>query len=153
MARGDFTVFEEFADQLGKEIHNFASDVIKLAIIDVTITPTAADATPAWGTTSGVDYDANEVAITGGYTADGETIPVTWTETSGVATLNDNAGDIALAQDASGFTDGYWGILYNNSATNKNAIGFLDLGGPVSEQAGPVNINWNASGILTVTVS
>ena len=67
--------------------------------------------------------------------------------------VNDNVGDIALAQDAVGFTDGYYGILYNDSATNKNAIGFIDLGGPVSEQAGPVNINWNASGILTVTVS
>lgn len=153
MARGDFTVFEEFADQLGEEIHNFVSDTIKLAIIDNVVTPTAADATPAWGATSGVDYDANEVTNAGGYTTGGETIPVTWTEAAGVATLDDDSGDIALAQDASGFTDGYWGILYNDSATNKNAIGFLDLGGPVSEQAGPVNINWNVSGILTVTVS
>lgn len=153
MARGDFTVFEEFADQLGEEIHNFASDTIKLAIIDDTVTPTAADATPAWGASSGVDYDANEVTDAGGYTAGGETIPVTWTETDGVATLNDDSGDVALAQNASGFTDGYWGILYNDSATNKNALGFLDLDGPVSEQAGPVNINWNANGIITVTVS
>lgn len=153
MARGDFTVFEEFADQLGKEIHNFASDTIKLAIIDDTVTPTAADATPAWGASSGVDYDANEVTDAGGYTAGGETIPVTWTEADGVATLNDDSGDVALAQNASGFTDGYWGILYNDSATNKNALGFLDLDGPVSEQAGPVNINWNANGIITVTVS
>lgn len=153
MARGDFTVFEEFADQLGEEIHNFASDTIKLAIIDDTVTPTAADATPAWGASSGVDYDANEVTDAGGYTAGGETIPVTWTEADGVATLNDDSGDVALAQNASGFTDGYWGILYNDSATNKNALGFLDLDGPVSEQAGPVNINWNANGIITVTVS
>lgn len=153
MARGDFTVFEEFADQLGKELHNFSSDTLKLAIIDNTVTPAAGDATPAWGATSGVDYDSNEVTNAGGYTTGGIGVPVTWTEAAGVATLNDNVGDIALAQDASGFTDGYYGILYNDSATNKNAIGFIDLGGPVSEQAGPVNINWNASGILTVTVS
>ena len=41
MARGDFTVFEEFADQLGKELHNFSSDTLKLAIIDNTVTPAA----------------------------------------------------------------------------------------------------------------
>ena len=153
MARGDFTVFEEFADQLGKELHNFSSDTLKLAIINNTVTPAAGDATPAWGLTSGVDYDANEVTNAGGYTTGGIVVPVTWTEAAGVATLNDNVGDIALAQNALGFTNGYYGILYNDSATNKNAIGFIDLGGPVSEQAGPVNINWNASGILTVTVS
>jgi hypothetical protein len=153
MARGDFTVFEEFALQLGQGIHNFVSHTIKLAIITNAVTPAAADGTPAWGATSGVDYDGNEVSAAGGYTAGGITVPVTWTEAGGVATLNDDSGDIALAQNAAGFTNGYWGILFNFSATNRNAIGFLDLGGPVSEVAGPVNINWNASGLLTNTVS
>lgn len=148
MARGDFTVFEEFALQLGQELHTLASDTLKLGLVDDTLTPTAADATPAWG-----DYSANEVATTGGYVADGITLTgVTFTEAGGVATLDDT-GNISLAQDGSGFTDAYWGILYNSSAAGSQAIGFLDLGGPVSEQAGPVNINWNASGILTITVS
>jgi hypothetical protein len=147
MARGDLTLFEEFADNIGKEIHNFASDTLKLGIVDDTITPTAADATPTWS-----DYSANEVSTAGGYTADGETLAsVTYTETDGVATLD--AANVSLAQNGSGFTDAYWGILYNSSAAGGNAIGFVDLGGPVSEQAGPAAINWNASGILTVTVS
>ena len=30
---------------------------------------------------------------------------------------------------------------------------FLDLGADISEQAGPIAINWGASGILTVAVS
>jgi len=147
MARGDLTLFEEFADNIGKEIHNFASDTLKLGIVDDTITPTAADATPTWS-----DYSANEESTAGGYTADGETLAsVTYTETDGVATLD--AANVSLAQNGSGFTDAYWGILYNSSAAGGNAIGFVDLGGPVSEQAGPAAINWNASGILTVTVS
>ena len=112
MARGDFTVFEEFADQLGKELHNFSSDTLKLAIIDNTVTPAAGDATPAWGATSGIDYDSNEVTNAGGYTTGGIGVPVTWTEAAGVATLNDNVGDIALAQNALGFTNGYYGILW-----------------------------------------
>lgn len=153
MARGDFTVFEEFANQIGEEVHKFDTDTLKLALIDDTVTPTAADATPQWGAGSGVDYDANEVSTAGGYTANGETLSgVTWGEADGVATLDDT-GNISLAQNGSGFTDAYWGILYNDSAANNDAIGFLDLGGPVSEQAGAITITWNASGILTVTVS
>lgn len=148
MARGDFTVFEEFAVQLGQELHTLASDTLKLGIIKNTAAPTASDATPAWG-----DYSANEVSTAGGYASGGITLSgVTWTEAGGVATLDDT-GNISLAQNASGFTDGYWGILYNSSAAGSQAIGFLDLGGPVSEVAGPIAINWNASGILTVTVS
>jgi len=144
----DFTIFEEFADQLGKEMHNFSSDTIKLGLIDSTVVPLASGATPTWG-----DWSTHEVATTGGYTPSGEIVPVTWTEVGGVGTLDDNAGDIALAQDAGGFTDAAYGILYNEDEATNAAIGFLDLGGPVSEQAGPVNVNWHPSGILTVTVT
>lgn len=148
MAAGDLTVFEEFALNIGAEAHNFSGDTIKVGLVDDTITPTAADATPTWG-----DYSANEVSTAGGYTANGETLSgVTWTEAGGVATLDDT-GNISLSQDAGGFTDAHWAIIYNDSSATDQAIAFLDLGGPVSEVAGPVTITWNASGILTVTVS
>lgn len=147
MATGTVTVFQEFADQLGKEIHNFSSDTLKIGLVDNTLTPTAGDATPTWS-----DYSANEVSTAGGYTANGETLAsVTWSEAAGVATLD--AANISLDQNGSGFTDAYWGIIYNDSAASDDAIAFVELGGPVSEQSGPVAINWNASGILTVTVS
>jgi hypothetical protein len=147
MAAGDVTIFEEFAEMLAQETFNFDSDTLKLGIIDNSTPPTAADATPRWG-----DYSANEVSTAGGYTADGETLAnVSWSEADGVATLD--ADNVSLAQDGSGFTDAYWGIIYDDTAANDEAIGFVELGGPVSEQAGPVAVNWNASGILTVTVS
>ena len=147
MATGDVTIFEEVAEMIGEETFNFESDTLKLGLIDNTTPPTAADATPRWG-----DYSANEVSTAGGYTANGETLAsVTYTEASGVATLD--AANVSLSQDGSGFTDAYWGIIYDDTATNDEAIGFVELGGPVSEQAGPVAINWNASGIMTVTVS
>lgn len=147
MAQGDLTVFEEFPDQLGKEIHNFQSDTLKLGIINNTSPPAAGDETPVWA-----DYSANEVSSAGGYVAGGMTLSgVTFTEAGGTATLDDT-GNVSLAQNPAGFTDGYWGIIYNDSATLKNAIAFVDLGGPASEQAGPININWGAAGILTVAV-
>jgi hypothetical protein len=147
MATGDVTIFEEVAEMIGEETFNFESDTLKLGLIDNSTPPTAADATPRWG-----DYSGNEVSTAGGYTADGETLAsVTYTEADGVATLD--ADNVSLSQDGSGFTDAYWGIIYDDTATNDEAIGFVELGGPVSEQAGPVAINWNASGIMTVTVS
>lgn len=154
MAQGDVTVFEEFALSLGTETHNLpnGNDVIKLAIIDNVITPTAADATPAWGASSGVDYDDNEVSSAGSYTAGGETLgTIAFTEAAGVATFD--ADNVVIAQDGSGFTDGYWGIIYNETATNNEAIAFVEMGGPVSEQAGQITFTWNASGIFTITVS
>ncbi len=147
MARGDLTVFEEFALEIGLETFNLETDVLKMGIVDATITPSAGDGTPTWS-----DYSANEVSTAGGYTAGGEIIENnTYTESSGVGTLNGD--DIVIAQNASGFTDGYWGILYSDTASSDNAFAFLDLGGPVSEVAGPITVTWNASGILTVTVA
>jgi len=147
MAAGDITLFEEFAEQLGNEKHNFASDVLKLGLIDNTTPPTAADASPTWS-----DYSGNEVSTAGGYTADGETLAnVSFSEAGGVATLD--ADDVALAQDGSGFTDAYWGILYNDTEATDMAIGFVELDGPVSEQDGPIKIQWNASGIARITIS
>jgi len=147
MARGDLTIFEEFVREEGEGVHDFSSDTLKLGIIDNSTAPTAADATPRWG-----DYSGDEVSTAGNYTADGETVgSVTWVEADGVATLD--GANVTVAQDASGFTDGYYAILYNDTATNDEAICFVDLGGPASEVAGDVNVNWHASGIYQKTLS
>ena len=153
MARGDFVVFNELGVSLAEKKINLETDTIKLAIIDNVITPTANDTDPQWGVGSGVDYDANEVSTAGGYVAGGLACATpTLNRSAAVSTFN--ADDPAtIAQNGAGFTDGYWGILYSDTATNKEAIGFLDLGGPVSEQAGPITISWNVSGILTITVT
>lgn len=156
MAKGDFTIFEEFVTDFANGLHNLKdTHVLKLGLITSVVTPTAADATPAWAVGSGVDYDGNEVGTGGNYTAGGEVlafaVATRWAEAGGVGTLD--ADNISFAQDAIGFTNARWGILYNETAAGNQAIGFLDLGGDVSEVAGPVAINWNASGILTITAN
>jgi hypothetical protein len=149
MARGDFVIFEEAVSDLANGKHNLKdTHIFKLALVDDTLSPTAADASPAWG-----DYSANEVGTGGNYTAGGETLTyengvTRWAEAGGVGTFD--AEDISFAQNGSGFTDARWGILYNMAEGNP-AIGFLDLGGDVSEVDGPVAIKWNASGIVTIT--
>lgn len=142
MATGDLTLFEEFGREIGEELHNFSSDTLKIGLIDNSTPPTAADATPRWG-----DYSANEVDSTAGnYTANGETLAgVAWTEAAGVSTLA--AQSFTIAQDGSGFTNGYWAIIYNDTAAADQAIGFIELGGPVSEVAGDVTIKFNGAAV------
>ena len=153
MATGEVQVFNAFAESIGDGRIDLDTDTnIKLALIDAVITPTAADATPAWGATSGVDYDGNEVSAAGSYTAGGEVLgSITWGETAGVCKFD--AADEVISQDAAGFTDARWGIIYDDDATNNDAIAFVDLGAAVSQVAGDITFTWNAGGIFTVTVN
>jgi hypothetical protein len=62
-----------------------------------------------------------------------------------------DVADVTVAQDASGFTNGRWGIIYNNTDANKRAIGYLDLGSDRSIVGGSLTIQMNASGILSLS--
>ena len=136
MAKGSVTLFSEFMKDGMSAVHDLSSDTLKLGIIDNTTPPTVDDPTPRWA-----DYVGDEVAATGNYTANGETLTtVTLTMVSNLCTLA--ADDVNIGIHASGFLDGYWGILYNSGATNDEAIGFVEMDGPVSEQAGDVDFEW-----------
>ena len=153
MATEDFVLFNELAVSLAEKKINLETDTIMLALIDDTITPTANDSNPQWGAGSGVDYDANEVSTAGGYPAGGLECANPSLVRSGDTSTFDADNPATLSKNASGFTDAYWGILYSDTATNKECIGYLELGGPVSEQAGPITISWNGSGIATITMN
>jgi hypothetical protein len=153
MARGDLTVFDKAAEFVGESI-NLETDTFKAAIIDNVVTPAQNTANPTWDATSSQDYDGNEVSTAGGYPLGGLTISGPQLTLSGaVATWDDDGSDLSLAQNGSGFTNGYWAIIYSDTAPNKPAVCFIDLGGPVSEQEGPININFGASGVITITRS
>ena len=153
MAQGDFQVFNELEHACKDGRVNLETDVIKLALITAVITPAQGDATPAWGVTSGVDYDGNQVATSGGYVTGGLTCANNVVTLAGAVTTFDADNPAVIAQNGTGFTNARWGILYSDTATNKDAIGFLDLGGAVSEQAAAITIQWNAAGIFQTTVA
>jgi hypothetical protein len=137
MAKGDVFLFQETMLRAFKKELDLSTDTLKLAIVDDTITPAPDDTTPTWS-----DYSANEVATTGNYTAGGETLTtVAIAMASGIATLT--ADDVTVLEHASGFTDGYWGIIVDTTASGTPALGVVDLGGPASEQAGDVSVEWN----------
>lgn len=150
MATGTVTLFNQFYEDVGKAQYNLETDSIMVALVTNTVVPTAADPLPNFGgaLSGGTDYSANEVAASTSYVAGGLDIAATFSQTSGVATL-DGATNPSWAQDASGATNIYYGIIYDTTNAGKRAIGFVDLGGPVSLVAGSLTVNWNASGIAS----
>lgn len=152
MARGDVHFFAAF-DYKAKAGGNFnlTSDTLKLGIATSTTAPTVSTNDPRWGSGGSTDFSANQVPLATGYSGPITLTGVTFTRTSGVATLT--AANVTIPQDASGFTTGAYGILYDSTVAGNYAIAFVDLGGPVGNVSGPVNINWNASGIGTDTAA
>lgn len=156
MATGNIKWFAQGLLDLGNKIHNLSADVLKLGIVTTATVPSVTTAAPHWGGTGTTNFAANQVS-TGGtqYTGPKTLASVTWTLVSGVPTLR--ATDIAMTQDASGFSNGAWGIIYNDSDANKRALGYVELSaaGAASLVAGALTIDWQGAGtdILTITQS
>lgn len=158
MARGDVKFFANF-DLKAKAGISFnlltGQDALKLGIVTNATVPTVGTADPRWGSSGSTDFSANQVATATAYTGPialtNGTFATRWARSAGVNSLGfDN---VVVALDAAGFTNGYWGILYDDTVAGKYAIGFIDLGGPVSIQAGALNINLNAGGFGTDTAT
>lgn len=152
MATGDVKWFAQALHDLGAKIHNLGADDLRLGIITSAATPTSTTAAPHWGGTGTTNLATSQVA-TGGteYTGPVALSGESWTVVSGVPTLR--ADVVSLAQDAAGFTNGRWGIIYNNTDANKRAVAFVDLGSDRSIADGPLSIDWNGAtnDILTLT--
>lgn len=153
MATGNIKWFQQGILDLGNKIHNLSSDALQLGIVTTTTVPTMATAAPHWGGTGTTNFATNQVGTGGGYTGPIALASVTWTNVSGVLTLR--ATDVVIPQNASGFSNGAYGIIYNNTDTNKRAIGFIELSaaGTLSIVSGSVTIDFQGAGtdVLTIT--
>jgi len=145
MATGDLIVFDEAKAKM--LAGDWAStDVFYLAIMDNTTIPTAATATPVFG-------DFTEVGAAGSYVANGTSLGALSTlvsEAAGVMTF-DSTVNPTWAQNASNDVDAYWGIVYNFTDAGKDALCFIELGGPVDMSAGALTVTWGAGGLFTIT--
>lgn len=145
MAAGDFTFFNE-ADHIingGWE----AADVLKVAILDNTTTPSASDTTPALG-------DYTEVGTAGNYVAGGAsigTVAQCFTQSGGVWTFSFNSNPSWTA-NASNDADARWGLVYNSTQAGNPAIGFIDLGGAIDMSANPLDLVPAANGVARFTL-
>lgn len=156
MATGTVKWFAQGLLDLGNKVHNLSSDTFKLGIVTTTTVPSVTTAAPHWGGTGTTNFATNQVS-TGGtqYTGPKTLASVSWSLVSGVPTFR--ATDVAMTQDASGFTNGAYAIIYNDTDANKRAIGFVELSaaGAASLQSGALTIDWQGAGtdILTLTQS
>ena len=154
MATGNMKWFNQALLDLGLKKHNLATDDLRMAIVTSAVVPSQTTAVPHVGGTGTTNFATTQVAVAGTvYTAPIILTGESWTLVGGVPTLR--ADVITLAIDAAGFTNGAWGIVYNNTDANKSAIGYVELsaGGSLSLVNGQVVIDWNGStnDLLTLT--
>lgn len=144
MAQGDVVVFDQFlVNCLDGDIgHDFGAtpNVIKCAIIDSGVTPTATTADPCWGAGGSTNFSTNEVTAAGDYTAGGNTCATPSVTLSGGLAEIDFGNPTAWATGTD--TDARWGIVYDDTTTNKNCIAFVDLGSSFDMSTGTLTITW-----------
>ena len=133
-----FNKFNSFVEALAEKVHNLGADTLK-----VMLTNTAPVATNIQKT------DLTEISAGNGYTAGGATVTITGSsQTNGTYSLVGN--DVSWT--ASGGTIGTfrYAVLYNDTATNKELIGWWDYGSSVTLNAGEsFTVDFGAS-ILTL---
>lgn len=152
MATGTIKWFAQGLHDLGNKIHDLDGDDWRMGIVTTATVPAVNTAAPHWGGTGTTNFATNQVATTGtSYTGPIVLTSEAWALNATGATMD--FADISLSQDAIGFTNGAYGIIYNNTDANKRAIGYIELssGGTASLVAGPITITMNASGVLALS--
>lgn len=135
-----FTKFNSFVEALAEKVHNLGSDTLK-----VMLTNTAPSASNT------VKADITEITAGNGYTAGGTAVTITASsQTAGTYKL---VGD-DVTFTASGGTMATWryAVLYNDTASNDELIGYFDNGSTVSLADGnSATIDFSATnGILQI---
>lgn len=134
-----FNKFNSFVEALAEKVHNLGSDTLKVAL---TNTAPAATDTQLSAIT--------QIANGNGYTTGGSTTTQSSSaQTSGTYKLV--LGDVVFTASGTMATFQY-AVLYNDTAANKELIGYWDYGSAVSLADGET-FTWDAdptNGVLTL---
>jgi hypothetical protein len=120
-----FNKFNSFVEALAEKVHNLGSDTLKVMLTNTA--PVAANSVKA---------DITEISAGNGYTAGGNTASVTSSaQTSGTYKLV--LGDPATWTASGGSIGPFrYAVLYNDTATNKELIGWWDYGSALTLASG-----------------
>lgn len=117
--------FHSFVEAVHEKVHNLGSDTLR-----VMLTNNAPSL--SWTRRSDV---TGELSTGGGYTSTGAAITTTSSsQSSGLYTLI--LADVTWTGSGSGFGPFRYAIIYNDSATNDELIGYLDYGYSISVASG-----------------
>ena len=135
-----FNKFNSFVEALAEKVHNLQSDVLKVMLSNTA--PTA---------TNALKTDITEIAAGNGYTAGGtQATQASSAQTAGTykLVLND-----ATFTAAGGSLPAFrYAVLYNDTATNKELVGWWDYGSVVTITNGnSFTVDFDATnGVLTI---
>lgn len=134
-----FNKFNSFPDALSKEVHNLNSDVLK-----VTLTNSAPVATNTQKS------NLTEITAANGFTAGGATTAQTLTNSSGTEKLV--CANVTWTASGGSIGPLRYAVLYNDTATNKELIGWWDYGSSVTVASGETfSVNFDqTNGVLTI---
>lgn len=119
------TKFYSFVEAIHEKKHNLGSDTLK-----VLLTNTA----PSLSNTVKADI-SGELSTASGYTAGGATITVTSSaQSSGLYTLI--ASDVTWTASGGSIGPFRYAVIYNDTATNDELIGYIDYGYSVTVASG-----------------
>ena len=150
MAQGTLLLFDKTTISIGDGLFDMDAGVWKVALIDDTVVAAITDATPELATYT-------QVAGGNGYTTGGEIITVTWTRSGSTTTFEVTSGNTSWTQNGAGPIDIEQAIIYNDTNTNDDAIGFIDMTEdagvtPISLQDGDITITWQPDIFTSSTV-
>lgn len=152
MAQGDIRWFADGMLKLGQKRIDLTTDVLKIGFVTSAVTPALGTANPCWGAGGSTNFATNQVTPGGNYPNGGITLAsVTFTNVSNVLTLR--ATDPTIAQHASNPTNARWGIIYSDTATNKDCLGYIDFGSVRDLTTGDFTINFGGAGTDILTIS
>ena len=135
-----FNKFNSFVEALSEKVHNLGTDTLTVALTNTL---------PV--NTNTVLVNITQIAytnITNGTTTGRDLTGVTSAQTSGTYKLD--ANDLVLTASGTVPTFRYV-VLFNQTATNDELIGWYDYGATVDLLSGETfTITWDAAGILTL---
>lgn len=136
-----FNKFNSFVEALGRKVHNLNADILKVALSNTL--PLAANSQLS---------NITQISAVNGYVSGGNAATAnSYTQTSGTAKLT--ATDTLFTAAGGSFGPFQYAVLYNDTATNKELIGWWDYGAPLTITSGNsflVDFDGTA-GILTNT--
>lgn len=137
-----FNKFNSFVEALAEKVHNLGSDTLKVYLSNAT--PDAA--------ADSIKTDLAEISAGNGYTAGGNQASITSSsQTSGTYKLV--LGDPATWTASGGSIGPFrYAVLYNDTATNDELIGWWDYGSSITLNAGETfTVDFDAgTGVLTI---
>lgn len=117
--------FDCFMEDLANGVHDLANDTLKIALTNAAPVKATADELA----------DITQITAANGYAAGGQALDnVTSTQTAGVYSLK--ADDETFTADTGTMATFRYGVLYNDTATNDELIGYWDKGSAVVLEVG-----------------